>query len=75
LPSSSSRRSALGERYFESVTRSDVHPIHAGLRTLPATANDVVNTVGSRYLRELPLAVQLAFELRYGEELQLEEVA
>jgi hypothetical protein len=52
-----------------------VHPIHAGLRTIPATANDVVNTIGTRYLRELPLAVQLAFELRYGEELQLEEVA
>ena len=42
---------ALGDRDFESVTRSDVQRLHASLRTIPATANDVVNVIGSLYKR------------------------
>ena len=42
---------ALGDRDFESVTRSDVQRLHASLRTIPATANYVVNVIGSLYKR------------------------
>lgn len=42
---------ALGGRDFESVTRSDVQRLYASLRNIPATANYVVNVIGSLYKR------------------------
>jgi hypothetical protein len=42
---------ALGDRDFESITRTDVQALHASLRHIPSTANYVVNVVGSLHKR------------------------
>ncbi len=41
----------LGDRYFESVTSSDVQALHASLKHIKGSANYVVCVVGSLYTR------------------------
>jgi hypothetical protein len=41
----------LGDRDFESVTRSDVQALHASLKHIKGSANYVVCVVGSLYTR------------------------